>query len=146
MIIFWIILYITIACVIGCFIHIQWEGEEENEENLEFVVIFASVFWPAALVIIILYCGFKYVCSNLVSFFRYLKVEGFHYCKEDVPPCCGQCKHMFYYNDHNELNGCRLKEHHFRFSSEVISCSKFRKSIWWRFKIRYKWDDNRKNK
>lgn len=142
MIALWIILYIAIACVVGCFLHVQWEGEED----LELAEIFAGIFWPAAIAIIILYFGFTYICSNLISFFRYLKIEGFHYCKEDVPQCCGQCKYMFYYNDHNELNGCRLKEHHSRFSSEVLSCPKFRKSIWWRFKIRYKWDDNRKNK
>jgi hypothetical protein len=136
MIVLWIILYIAIACIMGCFIYVQFEGEEDCDID----VIMGSIIWPVMIILIILYLILKSVCKNLVSFFRYVKTEGFHYCKEDVPQCCGQCKHMFYYNDHNELNGCRLKEHHSRFSSEVISCPKFRKSIWWRFRIRYKWD------
>ena len=136
MIALWIILYIAIACVIGCFLYVQFEGEEYGQTD----VTFASIIWPFTIIIIIVYLILKYVCSNLVSFFRYLKTERFHYCKDNIKPCCGQCKHMFYYNNHNELNGCNLNKYHSKFSSEAFPCSDFRKSFLWRFKIRYKWD------
>jgi hypothetical protein len=137
MIALWIILYVVIACVIGCFLYVQWEGEEDREIG----VLFASVFWPAAIIVIILYFILVYVCSKLVSFFRYLKTEGLHYCKDNIEPCCGQCKYMYYCNNHNELSGCRLYKGHTHLSSTSIHCEQFKKHWLWRFRIRYKWDD-----
>ena len=135
MIAFWIILYIVLACVIGCFLYVQWEGDEDRELG----VMFSSVFWPAAIIIIISYFILKYICNKLVGFFRYLKIEGFHYCKEDIDPCCGQCKYMTYCNNHNEMNRC-FRYEGVRNRSTSIICSGFRKDLLWRFKIRYKWD------
>lgn len=141
MIALWIFLYVVIACVIGCFLYVQWEGEEDCEIG----VIFASVFWPAAIIIIMSYFILKYICSNLVRFFKYLKNEGLHYCKENIEPCCGQCKYMIYCNYHNEVNKCAL-HNGTELHSLVSPCKSFKKNWLWRFKIRYKWDDNRKNK
>lgn len=131
----WIILYVAIACVIGCFLYVQWE-----DEDCEITIIFAGIFWPTSIIIIILYYILKYICNNLINFFKYLKNEGLHYCKENIEPCCGQCKYMYYCNDHNELNGCHLYKGHTHLSSTSISCEQFKKNWLWRFKIRYKWD------
>ena len=130
-----IIGYILIGCVVGCAIYIFYDDDDSDV-----ACMLGGTFWPLALVCILIYKLLAFFCNNICKVFKYLKDEGLHYCKEDIKPCCGQCKYMYYWNNHNELNGCRLKKHHSQISSEVLSCSRFKKHWLWRFRIRYKWD------
>lgn len=136
-----IIGYILIACIVGCAIYVFYDDDDSDIAS-----ILGGTFWPLALVFISIYKLLAFFCNNICKVFKYLKNEGFHYCREDIKPCCGQCKYMFYYNDHNELNGCYLKKAHSNISTETTPCSQFRKHWLWRFRIRYKWNDNLKNK
>ena len=136
-----IIGYILIACVIGCAIYVYCDDEDCDIEG-----VFGGMFWPLTIVFILLCKLFTYLCGNICKAFEYLKNEGFHYCKEDVPPCCGKCKYMYYWNDHDELNGCRLYKGHSHISSSNIHCEEFKKHWLWRFRIRYKWDEKVENK
>lgn len=135
-------IYILIACVVGCAIYVYYKDEEDSDV----AGIFGGMFWPLAIVFILICKLFTFICSNICKVFEYLKNEGFHYCKEDIKPCCGQCKYMYYWNNHNELNGCYLREAHSNISTETIPCSRFRKHWLWRFRIRYKWDEKTENK
>lgn len=130
-----IILYILIACIIGCAIYVYSDCIDRD-----YMGTFGGIFWPFTIIFIILYTLITFICSNLCKVFEYLKNEGFHYCKEDIPSCCGKCKYMYYCNNYNELNGCRLHKGEAHFSSTSLSCEKFKKHWLWRFKIRYKWD------
>jgi hypothetical protein len=133
--------YILIACVIGCAIYVYCD-----DEDCDIAGVFGGLFWPLTIVFIILCKFFTFLCSNICKVFEYLKNEGFHYCKEDVPPCCGKCKYMYYWNDHDELNGCRLYKGHSHMSSSHIHCEEFKQHWLWRFRIRYKWDEKVENK
>lgn len=133
--------YILIACVIGCAIYVYLDDEDCDIE-----CVFGGMVWPLTIVFILLYKLFTYLCGNICKAFEYLKNEGFHYCKEDVPPCCGKCKYMYYWNDHDELNGCRLYKGYSHISSSNIHCEEFKKHWLWRFRIRYKWDEKVENK
>lgn len=130
-----VIIYILIACVVGCAIYVYLD-----DEDCDIAGVFGGMFWPLTIVFILLCKLFTYLCGNICKAFEYLKNEGFHYCKEDVPPCCGKCKYMYYWNDHDELNGCRLYKGHSHMSSSNIYCEEFKKHWLWRFRIRYKWD------
>ena len=136
-----VIIYILIACVIGCAIYVYLD-----DEDCDIAGVFGGMFWPLTIVFILLCKLFTYLCGNICKAFEYLKNEGFHYCKEDVPPCCGKCKYMYYWNDHDELNGCRLYKGHSHISSSNIHCEEFKKHWLWRFRIRYKWDEKVENK
>ena len=131
-----VIIYILIACVIGCAIYVY-----RDDEDCDIAGVFGGLLWPLTLVFIVLCKFFTFLCSNICKVFEYLKNEGFHYCKEEVPPCCGKCKHMYYWNNHNELNGCRLYKGHSHLSSSNIHCEEFKKHWLWRFRIRHKWDN-----
>ena len=72
-----------------------------------------------------------------------IKKEGFHYYNGDLGPCCGQCKHICYWNDHNELNKCHIRKDTAHLCT-VTACEHFKKDPFWRFKIRVGWD--KKNK
>jgi hypothetical protein len=48
---------------------------------------------------------------------------------------------MYYWNDHDELNGCRLYKGHSHMSSSHIHCEEFKQHWLWRFRIRHKWDN-----
>lgn len=136
-----VIIYILIACVVGCAIYVYLD-----DEDCDIAGVFGGMFWPLTIVFILLCKLFTYLCGNICKAFEYLKNEGFHYCKEDVPPCCGKCKYMYYWNDHDELNGCRLYKGHSHISSSNIHCEEFKKHWLWRFRIRYKWDEKVENK
>lgn len=136
-----ITIYVLIACVIGCAIHIFYDADDSD-----FACIFGGTFWPLALIGILIYKFLAFFCNNSCKVFEYLKNEGLHYCKEDIKPCCGQCKYMYYWNNHNELNGCYLDKHPSTITNETIPCSRFKKHWLWRFRIRYKWDEKAENK
>lgn len=136
-----IIGYILIACVIGCAIYVYCD-----DEDCDIAGLFGGLFWPLTIVFIVLYKFFTFLCSNICKVFEYLKNEGFHYCKEDIKPCCGQCKYMYYCNNHNEVSGCRLSKGAYRLSSDGLPCNQFKKHWLWRFRIRYKWDEKIENK
>lgn len=129
-------IYILIACVVGCAIYVYYKDEEDSGV----AGLFGGIFWPLAIVFILMCKLFTFICSNICKVFEYLKNEGFHYCKEDIKPCCGQCKYMYYWNNHNEINGCEFSEGA-RLSSTSLPCSRLRKHWLWRFRIRYKWDN-----
>ena len=137
-----IIIYILIACVVGCAIYVYHNDEEDSA----MIGLFGGFFWPLTFVFMLMCKLFIFICSNICKVFEYLKDEGLHYCKEDIKPCCGQCKHMYYWNNHNELNGCRLYKGHSHMSSSHIHCEEFKKHWLWRFRIRYKWDEKVENK
>lgn len=130
-----IIFYTLIACIIGCAIYVYTDCKDSDDMG-----IVGGIFWPFTIIFIVLYKLFTFICNNLCNFFEYLKNEGLHYCKEDIPSYCGQCKYMHYWNNNNELNGCYLHKGDTHFSSTSISCEKFKKHWLWRFRIRYKWD------
>lgn len=132
MVVFLIILYILISCIVGCALHVFFEVDDGFE------VLAASV-WPISIIIFIGYLIISYICNIFCKFFRRLKYEGFHYCKENIEPCCGQCKYIEYVNYHTEINRCD-KCSGSRLASTSKSCSEFKKDPLWRFKIRYKWD------
>lgn len=134
-------IYVLIACVVGCAIYVYYDDYDNDVASL-----FGGIWWPITIIFVLLYKFFTFLCKNICKVFEYLKNEGLHYCKEDIEPCCGQCKYMYYCNDHNELNGCRWKKHHSQISSEVLPCSRFKKHWLWRFRIRYKWDEKTENK
>lgn len=136
-------IYVLIACVIGCAIYVYYKDKDDDSD---IAGLFGGIFWPLAIIFILLCKLFTFICSNICKAFEYLKNEGLHYCKEDIKPCCGQCKYMYYWNDHNELNGCYLREAHSNISTETIPCSRFKKHWLWRFRIRYKWDEKAENK
>lgn len=133
-----VIIYVLIACVIGCAIYVYFKDEDGDSD---IAGVFGGILWPITIVFILMYKLFTYLCSNICKAFEYLKNEGFHYCKEDIEPCCGKCKYMYYWNNHNELNGCRLFKGHSHLSSTHIKCEEFKKHRLWRFRIRYKWDE-----
>lgn len=134
-----IIGYILIACVIGCAIYVYCD-------DCDIAGLYGGLFWPLAIVFIVLCKFFTFLCSNICKVFEYLKKEGLHYCKEDIKPCCGQCKYMYYCNNHNEVSGCRLSKGAYRLSSDGLPCNQFKKHWLWRFRIRYKWDEKAENK
>lgn len=136
-----IIAYILIGCVVGVLFDYY-----DDEVPCEIPCEVAGIFWPIVCAFTIIWVICSKFCEMITSIVRYLDTEGFHYCKEDIPSCCGKCKYMYYWNDHNELNGCRLKKHHSQISSEVLPCSRFKKHWLWRFRIRYKWDEKTENK
>ena len=132
-----VIIYILIACVVGCAIYVYYKDDDDSD----IAGVFGGIFWPLSIVFILLCKLFTFLCSNICKALEYLKNEGFHYCKEDVPPCCGKCKYMYYWNDHDELNGCRLYKGHSHLSSSNIHCEEYKKHWLWRFRIRHKWDN-----
>lgn len=136
-----ITIYILIACVVGCAIYVY-----DNDKDSDIEGLFGGMFWPLSLVFILMYKLFTFICSNICKVFEYLKNEGFHYCKEDITPCCGQCKYMYYCNDHNEINTCELPTKTYKLSSISLPCKHFKKHWLWRFRIRYKWDKKTENK
>ena len=135
-----VIFYILIACVIGCAIYVYYGDDFEDGDVAG---IFGGMLWPITIIWILLCKLFTFLCSNICKVFKYLKNEGFHYCKEDIKPCCGQCKYMYYWNNHSELNSCRLYKGNAYLSSSNIHCEKFKKHWLWRFRIRYKWDEKK---
>ena len=133
MIALYIILYILIGCIVGSVVYIFLTNYEEVE------AMFAGIFWPLALLLLIGYYSIEWICNKICNVLEYFKNEGFHYYKEDIEPCCGQCKHIRYWNNHNEMNKCPKREGT-SFSSNHIPCEYFRKSLFWRFRIRIGWD------
>lgn len=136
-------IYVLIACIVGCAIYVYYKDEEEDADVAG---LFGGIFWPLTFVFMLLFKLFTSFCSNICKAFEYLKNEGFHYCKEDIEPCCGKCKYMYYWNNHNEINGCRLFKGQSHLSSSNIHCERFKKHWLWRFRIRYKWDEKAENK
>ena len=118
-----VIIYILIACVVGCAIYVYYKDDDDSD----IAGVFGGIFWPLTLVFIVLCKFFTFLCSNICKVFEYLKNEGFHYCKEDIKPCCGQCKYMYYCNNHNEVSGCRLSKGAYRLSSDGLPCNQFKK-------------------
>lgn len=137
MIAVYVILYILIGCIVGCAIYVYYKDEGEDSETAG---VFGGFLWPLTFVFIVLCKFFTFLCSNICKVLECLKNEGFHYCKEDIPPCCGKCKYMYYHNNHNELNGCRLYKGHPHLSSSNIHCEQFKEHWLWRFRIRHNWD------
>ena len=131
-----IIAYVLIGCVVGVLFN-YYIHDIPSE--------LAGLFWPLVGVITIVWIICSKFCEIVTSIVTYLDKEGFHYCKEDISPCCGQCKYKHYNNYHNEINYCD-KCSGTRLVSTAKPCSEFKKDLFWRFKIRYKWDDNLKNK
>ena len=137
-----VISYILIGIIIGVvgFVFII-----NKEEEYEPAGIFIGILWPASIVVYLVYKILEFLIRNVYNVCTYIQDEGLHYCKEDLENCCGKCKYIQYCNNHNEINQC-IKHQGIRISSEVIPCNHFKKYWLWRFKIRYKWDDNQKNK
>ena len=123
MIAFYIILYILIGCVIGCAICVFLE---DGDEDYDVAGIFGGILWPLTIVFIIICTLFTFICSRIYRFFKRIKKEGFHYYKGDLEPCCGQCKHICYYNNHDELNECHIRKHIVQ-SCTAVSCEHFKK-------------------
>ena len=136
MTLFIVILYIIIGFIIGCGIYVFLD-----DSDCDIAGVFGGMLWPLTILIMIVYHISKFLCTHICNVLEYIKKEGIHYCKEEIPPCCGKCKYMYYHNNHNELNGCRLYNGHSHLSSSNIHCEEFKKHWLWRFRIRHKWDD-----
>lgn len=141
MIVLGIVLYVFIGIIVGVgsFVFLNDWFDDECISAL------AGIFWPVSLVLSLLIFIISSLVKIVYQVMNYLKTEGFHYYKEELPDCCGKCKYMIYCNNHSEVNKCTLSNKT-KLHSLVNSCEAFKKDWLWRFKIRYKWDDNLKNK
>lgn len=126
-----IISYVFIACIVGT------AYDYYTYDDITCIPI--GFFWPITVPGIIAFFIGRKLCSTIHNVIEYLDKDGFHYCQEDIEPCCGQCKYCYYTNSHNEINQCK-KYVGSKLSSRAIPCSGFKKSLWWRFKIRLDWN------
>lgn len=123
-------IYVLIACVVGCAIYVYYKDDEDSDVTS----VLAGTWWPITIVIILLYKLFTFICSNICKVFEYLKNEGFHYCKEDIKPCCGQCKYIHELSIKNSKFRCKATYN--ECSKDDPICQNFKKDKFWRFKYR----------
>lgn len=137
-----VISYILIGIITGV---ISFVFIMNKAEDCEPAGVFIGMLWPVSIVIYLIYKLLSFLTCNVYNVCTYIQDEGLHYYKGELPDCCGKCRYIQYCNDYDELNQC-TKQRRTRLSSEVIPCDYFKKYWLWRFKIRYKWDNNQKNK
>ena len=142
MIVLLIISYILIGIITGVISFVFIIGEIEDGESLGVAI---GIFWPIIIIGYVIFKLLEFLIRKVYNICIYIHDDGIHYYKGELSDCCGKCKYIQYCNNHNEFNRC-TKQQGTKLSSEVIPCDYFKKYWLWRFKIRYKWDDNRKNK
>lgn len=131
-----IVLYLIIGIIVGvgCYVFVFDNGDDEMSDVTS---VFAGILWPLAISFGLIGYGIATFSKCVYTAMIYLKKEGFHYYKGDLPKCCGQCKHSSYLNYHNECSKCSIHDT-ISYESTETPCQDFKLNPWWRFKIRMK--------
>lgn len=126
-----IVLYVIIGVVIGVgsYVFLNDWFDDETFSAL------AGTFWPITLVFSILIIILGALINVVYKVLYYLKTEGFHYYKEELPDCCGKCKYIEYTSTKGTISRC-LKSNKVRNAPLAVPCEHFKQSKLWRFTIR----------
>ena len=127
------VIYLIIGIItgVGCYVFVF---DSECDEG-DILSVFAGILWFVSIPLGLLGYGICKFCKYVYIAMNHIKHEGFHYCKEDIPNCCGKCKHITYLNFHNECHRCDIHRKT-SYTSTEVPCEDFKLNPWWRFKIR----------
>ena len=131
-----IISYILIGIITGVVSFVFIIGEIEDGESLGVVI---GIFWPIIIIGYVIFKLLEFLICKVYKICIYIHDDGIHYYKGELSDCCGKCKYSFYVNNHSEMNKCS-KRSGTCFASTAIACEYYKKSFWWRFRIRYNYN------
>ena len=126
-----IVLYVFIGIIVGVGSYVFLNDWFDDE----CISALAGIFWPVSLVLSLLIFIISSLVKIVYQVMNYLKTEGFHYYKEELPNCCGKCQYIEYTSYKGTNTRC-LKSNKIRNAPLAVPCENFKQSKLWRFTIR----------